>query len=145
MLNLSQPKANQALHQIWMAETRQQAHRAFDQFVQKYQDKNPKAVDVLQNDREQLLAFYDFLVAHRQNIQTTNPIELTFATIRHHTRRTTRCLNRNGMLCMMFKLGPSAKKRWRRLWGLRQLGQVNEGVQFKDGIVVAMLNNQVAT
>ena len=44
---LSQPKAKQALHQIWMAQTRQQAHRAFNQFVQVYQDKYPKAVKVL--------------------------------------------------------------------------------------------------
>ncbi len=36
----SQPKAKQALHQIWMAETREQAQRVFDQFVQMYQDKS---------------------------------------------------------------------------------------------------------
>ncbi len=141
---LAQPKAKQALHQIWMAETRQQAHRAFDQFVQMYQDKYPKAVEVLQKDREQLLAFYDFPAKHWQSIRTTNPIESTFATIRHRTRRTKGCLSRKTMLCMMFKLGQSAEKRWRRLRGFRQLGQVIEGTQFKDGIEVTMLNNQVA-
>ena len=141
---LSQPKAKQALHQIWMAQTRQQAHRAFDQFVQVYQDKYPKAVAVLQKDREPLLAFYDFPAKHWQSIRTTNPIESTFATIRHRTRRTKGCLSRNGMLCMMFKLGQSAEKRWRRLRGFRQLGQVIEGIQFKDGIEVTMLNDQVA-
>ena len=127
-----------------MAETRQQAHQAFDQFVQMYQDKYPKAVEVLQKDREQLLAFYDFPAKHWQSIRTTNPIESTFATIRHRTRRTKGCLSRNGMLCMMFKLGQSAEKRWRRLRGFRQLGQVIEGIQFKDGIEVTMLNDQVA-
>ena len=138
------PKAKQALHQIWMAETRQQAHRAFDQFVQMYQDKYPKAVEVLHKVREPLLAFCDFQAKHWQSIWTTNPIESTFATIRHRTRRTKGCLSRNGMVCMMFKLGQSAKKRWRRLRGLRQLGQVIEGIQFKDGIEVTMLNDQVA-
>ena len=140
----SQPKAKQALHQIWMAETREQAQRAFGLFVQMYQDKYPKAVEVLQKDRDQLLAFYDFPASHWQSIRTTNPIESTFATIRHRTKRSKGCLNRNGMLCMMFKLGQSAEKRWRRLRGFRQLGQVIEGIQFKDGIEESKLNDQVA-
>ena len=140
----SQPKAKQALHQIWMAETREQAQRAFDLFVQMYKDKYPKAVEVLQKDRDQLLAFYDFPASHWQSIRTTNPIESTFATIRHRTKRTKGCLNRNGMLCMMFKLGQSAEKRWRRLRGFRQLGQVIKGIQFKDGIEESKLNDQVA-
>ena len=140
----SQPKAKQALHQIWMAETREQAQRAFGLFVQMYKDKYPKAVEVLQKDRDQLLAFYDFPASHWQSIRTTNPIESTFATIRHRTKRSKGCLNRNGMLCMMFKLGQSAEKRWRRLRGFRQLGQVIEGIQFKDGIEESKLNDQVA-
>ena len=140
----SQPKAKQALHQIWMAETREQAQRAFDLFVQMYKDKYPKAVEVLQKDRDQLLAFYDFPASHWQSIRTTNPVESTFATIRHRTKRSKGCLNRNGMLCMMFKLGQSAEKRWRRLRGFRQLGQVIEGIQFKDGIEESKLNDQVA-
>ena len=43
--------------------------------------------------------------------------------------------------CMLFKLGQSAEHRWRRLRGFRKLGQVIEGVKFKDGIEVAELDN----
>ena len=45
-------------------------------------------------------------VEHMRIIRIINPIESTFSMIiRHRTKRTKGCLNRNGMLCMMFKLG----------------------------------------
>lgn len=40
-----------------------------------------------------------------QSIRTNNPIESSFATFRHRTKRSKGCLSRNGMLHMMFKLG----------------------------------------
>lgn len=139
-----QPKARQGLQEIWMAATRDHAQRSFDQFVRMYQDKYPKAVEVLQKDREALLAFYDFPGRHWQSIRSTNPIESTFATIRHRTRQTKGCLSRGTMLCMLFKLGQSAERRWRRLRGFQKLGQVIEGVRFKDGEEMIELNDQVA-
>ena len=120
-----QPRAKPALQEIWMAETRAEANQAFDTFVEAYQDKYPKAVEILSRDRGELMAFYDFPARHWQSIRTTNPIESTFATIRHRTRRSKGCLNRNSMLCMMFKLGQCAEKRWRRLRGFRQLGRAD--------------------
>ena len=59
-----QAKAKEALHEIWMAETRADAQRAFDQFIHTYQDKYPKVTECLEKDREELLAFYDFLAVH---------------------------------------------------------------------------------
>ena len=46
-----QPRAKQALHQIWMAATRQDAYRAFDEFIATYQLKFPKATACLAKDR----------------------------------------------------------------------------------------------
>ena len=90
----------------------------------------------LQKDREELLAFYDFPAKHWQSIRTTNPIESTFGTIRHRTKRSKGCLSRDGMLHMMFKLGQCAEKKWRRLRGFGFLAKVVTGVKFKDGIEV---------
>jgi transposase-like protein len=87
-------------------------------------------------DREALLAFYDFPAEHWIHIRTTNPIESTFATIRHRTDRTKGCLTRDGMLSMIFKLGMSAEKNWRRLRGFEWLAKVINGVKFRDGIEV---------
>ena len=119
-----QPKAKQALHEICQAETRAGAEKAFDLFIQTYEAKYPKATVKLQKDREELLAFYDFPAKHWQSIRTTNPIESTFATIRHRTRRSKGCLSRNGMLHMIFKLGLCAERKWRRLRGFDYLAKV---------------------
>jgi transposase-like protein len=129
-----QPKMKQALHEIWQADTQQDAINAFDQFVAKFDAKYPKAVQCLQKDRDELLAFYDFPAQHWQSIRTTNPIESTFGTIRHRTKRTKGCLNRDGMLHMIFKLGKCAEKNWRRQRGFDYLAKVITGVTFRDGI-----------
>ena len=92
-----QPKAKEALHEIWLTETRADAQRAFDQFIHTYHDKYPKATECLEKDREELLAFYDFPAVHWLSLRATNPIESTFATIRHRTRRSKGCLSRKGM------------------------------------------------
>ena len=91
----SQAKAKQAMHDIWQAETRVDAEKAFDLFIECYDAKYPKAVECLVNDREELLAFYDFPAQHWQSIRTTNPIESSFATIRHRTKRSKGCLSRD--------------------------------------------------
>ena len=137
-------KAKQALHAIWQAETKADAEKAFDLFLETYEPKYPKATVCLQKDREELLAFYSFPAPHWQSIRTTNPIESTFATIRHRTRRSRGCLTRDGMLHMMFKLGQCAEKRWRRLRGFHDLAKVITGVKFNDGIEVSNVDQTAA-
>ena len=129
-----QPKAKSDLHNIWQEATEEAANKAFDSFVQIYQDKYPKATQSLVQDRKELMAFYSFPAQHWVSIRTTNPIESTFATIRHRTKRSKGCLSRDGMLSMMFKLGQCAEKRWQRLRGFDYLAKVIRGVPFKDGI-----------
>ena len=138
-----QAKAKQALHAVWQAETKADAEKAFDLFLKTYEPKYPKATLCLHKDREELMAFYDFPAQHWQSIRTSNPIESTFATIRHRTKRSKGCLTRDGMLHMMFKLGQCAQENWRRLRGFAYLAKVITGVKFKDGIELTN-DNQVA-
>ena len=138
------PKVKSALQQIWMADTRASADKAFDHFLACHQVKYEKATRKLIKDREELMNFFDFPAEHWQSIRTTNPIESTFATIRHRTRLSKGCLNRSTLLSMMFKLGQCAESRWRRLRGFRRLAQVIQGVEFKDGIEVQSDNTTVA-
>ena len=133
---LIQPKVKSALHEIWQAETRNDAYKAFDLFIATYEAKYPKATLTLQKDREELLAFYDFPAAHWQSLRTTNPIESTFGTIRHRTKRSKGCLTRESMLHMIFKLSECAKKNWRKQRGFEHLAKVITGVKFTDGIEV---------
>ena len=140
---LSQPKAKKTLHDIWQAETKADAIKAFDLFIEIYEPKYPKAALCLRKDREELMAFFAFPAQHWQSIRTSNPIESAFATIRHRTKRSKGCLSRDGMLHMMFKLGQCAEENWRKLRGFDYLAKVITGVTFKDGIEITT-NNQVA-
>ena len=137
-----QGKAKQHLQDIWMAQTRVDANRAFDDFIQIYRDKYPKAVECLEKDRETLLTFYDFPATHWQHIRTTNPIESTFATVRLRTAKTRGCVSRSTILSMVFKLGLSAEKGWRKLRGFRQLADVINNVKFIDGIDEKIVQQQ---
>ena len=128
-----QSKAKVALQQIWMAPSREQAHKAFDRFLAMYKAKYPKATECLQKDRDALLAFYDFPAEHWVHIRTTNPVESTFATVRLRTAKTRGCVSRSTILALVFRLGLSAEKRWIRLRGFKRLGQVIRGVKFADG------------
>lgn len=129
-----QPRAKDALHQIWMAETKQDANIALDLFLATYQAKYPKACECLSKDRTELLTFYDFPAEHWKHLRTTNPIESTFATVRLRHRRTKGSGSRMACLTMVFKLMQSAAKRWRLLNGSQLLDDVIHGVQFIDGI-----------
>ncbi len=128
-----QPKAKSDIHDIWQAETREAANKAFDHFVEKYKAKYPKACECLRKDRDALLTFYDFPAEHWAHLRTTNPIESTFATIRLRHRRTKGSGTRRTSLAMMFKLAASASKKWRRLRGYEQIPLVIQGKQFVDG------------
>lgn len=140
----SQAKAKEALHNIWQAETAEAAEQAFELFIETYEPKYPKAALCLQKDREELLAFYNFPAKHWQSIRTSNPIESTFGTIRHRTKRSKGCLTREGMLHMMFKLGLCAEKKWRKLRGFDYLAKVVTGIKFKDGIEATEDNQSAA-
>jgi transposase-like protein len=129
-----QPKAKGMLHEIWMAETKALANRAFDAFVETFPAKYPAAVACLVKDRDVLLTFYDFPAEHWKHIRTTNPIESMFATVRLRHRRTKGNGSRVACLSMVFKLAESAQRRWRSLNGYQLIPDVISGVRFVDGI-----------
>jgi putative transposase len=139
-----QAKAKRALHDIWMAETRNGAEAAFDAFIETYGRKYEKAVECLTKDRDTRLAFYDFPAEHWKHLRTTNPIESAFATVRHRTTRSKGCLSNKTALTMIFKLAQAAEKSWRRLKGYALLPKVVLGVKFNDGIEVVRLQTQTA-
>ena len=132
-----QPSAKQLLQQIWMAPTREAAHKAFDHFLAVYGAKYPKAVECLKKDRQELLKFYDFPAEHWIHLRTTNPIESTFATVRLRTTSTKGSGSRIACLSMVFKLAQAAERHWRILNGSELLKEIVQGVQFKDGARIA--------
>jgi len=130
----AQGKAKSMLHEIWMAETKANANKAFAQFLETFEAKYPKAAACLAKDQDVLLTFYDFPAEHWVHIRTTNPIESTFSTVRLRTNKTKGCGTRTANLTMVFKLAESAERHWRRLNGSWLLPEVIRGVRFVDGI-----------
>ena len=134
LAKLFQPKAKAAIHNIWQAENKVDAEKAFNLFIETYEPKYPKAALCLQKDRIERMAFLDFPVQHLQSIRISNPIEPAFATIRHRIKRSKGRLSRDDLRHMMFKLGQCAERNWRKLSGFDCLAKVTTGVIFKDGI-----------
>ena len=131
---LSQPKAKAAIHNIWQAENKVDAEKAFNLFIETYEPKYPKAALCLQKDRIERMAFLDFPAQDWQSIRISNPIEPAFATIRHRIKRSKGRLSRDDLRHMMFKLGQCAEQNWRKPSGFDCLTKVITGHTFKDGI-----------
>ena len=131
-----QSEAKSQLWQIYRADTKADAEKEFDRFLKTYQAKYPEAAKCLNKDRAALLAFYDFPAEHWQHLRSTNPIESTFATVRLRTDKTRGAVCKETIVPLVFKLVQSAQKRWLRIRGFKSIGDVIEGVPFKDGIRV---------
>jgi transposase-like protein len=129
-----QPKVKEALHNIWQAETREDAYKAFDNCIERFEAKYPKAMACLEKDKTEMLVFYDYPAENWQHIRTTNPIESVFATVRLRTNKMKNCGSRITTLTMAFKLMETAQKTWQRLRGYKHLADVITGVKFIDGI-----------
>ena len=137
-------KAKKDLHAIYEAENRAAAEVAFDRFVDKYGAKYDEAAACLAKDRAALLTSYDFPAEHWKHVRSSNPIESTFATVRLRTDKTKGCLSRETALAMVFKLAKAAERHWRRLDGAGRLGQLIEGIKFRDGEAVQDHEEQAA-
>ena len=129
-----QPPAKRLIHEMYLAETKKDALAALDEFLALYGAKYPKAWECLVKDKDVLFTFYDFPAEHWVHLRTTNPIESTFATVRHRTRQTKGCGSRLATLSMVFKLCREAEKRWRKLNGYQLIIKVISGIRFEDGL-----------
>lgn len=133
-------QAKSKLHEMYMAPTKADALETLSMFLALYGDKYPKACRCLTKDRDVLFTFYDFPAAHWKHIRTTNPIESTFATVRHRTRQTKGCGSRLATLSMVFKLAQAAERRWRKLDGSKLIAGVIAGATYINGEMKTITN-----
>jgi len=127
------PGAKKALAEIWGAEGKQHALAAVKAFEAAYGAKFPKAAAKITDDVEELLAFFDYPAEHWVHLRTTNPIESTFATVRHRTKVTKGPGSRAAGLAMAFKLIESAQDRWRAVNAPHLVALVRAGATFING------------
>jgi transposase-like protein len=127
-------KAKSMIHDIYMAANIADALTAWDEFIEQYEVKYPKAIQCLEKDKDQMFTFYGFPAEHWVHLRTTNPIESTFATVRHRTKKSKNCFSRKTIMASVYKLCREAEKRWRFLNGKKRLAQVINFEIFIDGI-----------
>jgi transposase-like protein len=139
------PGAKRALAEIWNAEDREHARRAVAAFKLAYGAKFGKAVTKITNDLDELLAFYDFPAEHWVHLRTTNPIESTFATVRHRTKVTKGPGSKAAGLAMAFKLIEAAHARWRSVNAPQLVALVRAGARFDRGKLVERPTGDPAT
>ena len=128
-----QERAKNAIHNIYLSDTKEHALEAYESFIEQFEDKYPKATQCLVKSKDQLFSFYDFPAKHWRHIRTTNVIESTFATVRHRTRQTKGSGSRKAAEAMAWKLCLEAQKHWKRLNGASCIIKVFQGVVFKEG------------
>jgi transposase-like protein len=130
------PGAKKALAEIWNAEDREHARCAAAAFKLAYGAKFGKAVAKITDDLDELLAFYEFPAEHWVHLRTTNPIESTFATVRHRTKVTKGPGSKAAGLAMAFKLIEAAQARWRAVNAPHLVAPVRTGARFERGKLV---------
>ncbi|WP_256804951.1 IS256 family transposase [Frankia sp. ACN10a] len=130
------PGAKKHLADIYNAEDKTHARQAAKTFAAAYGAKFPKAAAKVADDLDVLLAFYDYPAEHWVHLRTTNPIESTFATVRHRTRVTKGPGSRAAGLAMAFKLIEAAQARWRAVNAPHLVALVRAGAVFEGGNLV---------
>jgi len=73
---------------------------------------------------------------HWVHLRTTNPIESTFATVRHRTKITKGPGSKAAGLAMAFKLIDAAQARWRAVNAPHLVALVRAGARFDKGRLV---------
>jgi transposase-like protein len=139
------PGAKRALAEIWNAEDRDHARRAVAAFKLAYGAKFGKAVAKITDDLDELLAFYDYPAEHWVHLRTTNPIESTFATVRHRTKVAKGPGSKAAGLAMAFKLIEAAQARWRAVNAPHLVALVRAGARFERGHLVERPTHDTST
>ena len=121
---------------MWNAQDKGHALDAVSRFTATYGAKLPKAVAKITDDLDELLALYDYPAEHRVHLRTTNPIESTFATVRHRSKIAKGPGSRAAGLAMAFKLIQAAQARWRAVNAPHPVALVRAGAAFQDGKLI---------
>jgi transposase-like protein len=131
-----QAEARALLRQIAYAETRQEAERLRDLFVERYDSAHPAAAETLLRDWERMVAFYDFPREHWKHLRTTNPVESPFAAVRLRTNAGKRYKKVANATALVWRLLLVAERTFRRLDAPHLLPEVALGARYRDGVRV---------
>jgi putative transposase len=129
-----QPEARTLLCAMPYAESQAACEALRDQFVKRYRQLAPKAVERLLHDWERLVTFYQFPREHWRHLRTTNVVESPFAAVRLRTTAAKRFKKVDSATAMIWKVLQVAESTFRRLNAPELLPAVYAGARYVDGI-----------
>ncbi len=132
--NKHQAEARTLLCAMPYAESQATCEALRDQFVKRYRQLAPKAVERLTSDWERLVTFYQFPREHWRHLRTTNVVESPFAAVRLRTTAAKRFKKVDSATATIWKLLQVAETAFRRLNAPELLPGVYAGTQYKDGV-----------
>ena len=137
-------EARELLRAVAYALTRAKAVAARKAFAKRFRPWYPQAVEVLEDDWDRMVTFYDFPEAHWQHLRTTNVIESPFASVRLRTTAARRFNRVDSATALIWKLLTVAGKRFRKLNAPHLLSDVFEGRKFEDGKPILHSQRKIA-
>jgi len=105
----------QALWSVYDAPVREVADLLAKNFIQRYGQPYPSAVQCFQDDLEACLNHLRCPTSHRKRIRTTNLLERAFLEVRRRTRATPRFFDERGCLKLIFAVLMEVSDRWQRM------------------------------
>ena len=137
-----QPQAKSKLRGMMHASHKRYAEKALRDFKSSFHEKYPKAVSCLENDWEELTAFYTFPPKHWRHLKTTNPIESIFSPLKGRLRATKGAGSERMAEAMAFKLLTTAQKNWKKISGYEEIPKLMTKNLYKNGEVLDATNDQ---
>jgi len=138
-----QATAAKLLREVCYATSREEAEKRKKAFQLWCREKvYEKAGDLIEEDWERMVAFFDFPRDHWQHLRTTNPVESPFAVLRLRTDAAKRFKKAENAICVVWKMLTVAESRFRKLNAPELLEEVWKGAEFVDGVRKTQVENR---
>lgn len=97
---------------IYLASNHKEATERYWEWATRWRGSQPKAVECLEKDLDELLTFFRFPESHRSKIRTTNAIERSFREIRRRIRPMSCFTNSESCERIIYALFYYHNKKW---------------------------------
>ena len=125
------------LRQIPYAETREEAQRLKQVFQHWCRQRGlTLAAELIEQDWDRMVTFYNYPKKQWQHLRTTNPVESPFAALRLRTDAAKRFKKVENAQAVIWKMLLVAEQRFRRLKAPELMKDVYQGAKYVNGVPV---------
>ena len=133
------------LRQIPYAETREEAQRLKKVFQHWCRQRGlTLAAELIEQDWDRMVTFYNYPKKQWQHLRTTNPVESPFAALRLRTDAAKRFKKVENAQAVIWKMLLVAEQRFRRLKAPELMKDVYQGAKYVNGVPVNQVPEEKA-